>query len=104
MLVLRLGYCRLSIVYALGPGVVDTQWYDINDADMEGVLMNEECRYRILCTGINLNGINHTVYSLRGVRLYSVEGYLQHGALLFFQHEPLSVLGLRRPGGFLVSC
>ena len=36
--------------------------------------------------------------------LHGVEGHLQHGALLFFQHEPLAVLGLRKPGGFLVSC
>ena len=36
--------------------------------------------------------------------LHGVEGHLQHGVLLFFQHEFLSVLGLRRIGGFLVSC
>ena len=34
---------------------------------------------------------------------HGVDGHLQHGALLNFQREPLSVLGLRRPGGFLVS-
>ena len=38
VLVLRLGHRRLSIAYALGPGVMDAQWHDMNDADMEGML------------------------------------------------------------------
>ena len=63
VLILRLGHRRLSIIYALGPGVVDAQWHDINDADMEGMLKDQEYRYGILCTGINLNEMNYTVYS-----------------------------------------
>ena len=84
VLVLRLGHRRLSISYALGPGVVDAQWHDMNDADMEGMLKYEECRYGTLCTGINLNGMNHTVYSLRGVGLCMALRAIYNTALCYF--------------------
>ena len=45
VLLLRLGHFRLSTAYALGPGVLDAQWHEMNDADMEGTLKDEECRY-----------------------------------------------------------
>ena len=41
---LRLRHRRLSTAYALGPGVLDAQWHDMNDADMEGMLKDEECQ------------------------------------------------------------
>ena len=69
VLLLRLGHRRLSTTYALGPGPLDAQWHDMNDADMEGILKDEESRYGTPCTGVNLNGMNHTVYILGGVGL-----------------------------------
>lgn len=48
-----------SNAYALGPGVLDAQWHDMNDADMEGMLKDKECRYVTPCTGVNLNEMNH---------------------------------------------
>ena len=56
----------------------------MNDTDIEGILKDEECRYRILCTGINLNGINYTVYSLRGVGLCMALRAIYNTALCYF--------------------
>ena len=69
MPLLRLGYRQLSTAYNLGPGVLDAQWHDMNDADIEGTLKDEKCRHGTPCTGINLSGMNHAVYNLRGVGL-----------------------------------
>ena len=44
MLLLRLGRRRLSTAYALAPGVLDTQWHDKNDADVESMFKDEEHR------------------------------------------------------------
>ena len=67
MLLLRRGHRQLLIVYTLGPDILDAQWYDINDADIKGILKDEECRYGTPYTGVKLSGMNHTVYNLRGV-------------------------------------
>ena len=84
VLLLRLGHRRLSTVYALGSGLLDTQWHDMNDADVEGMLKDEECRYGTPCTGVNLNGMNHTVYNLRGVRLCLGSRAIYNTALCYF--------------------
>ena len=54
---LRLGHHRLSTAYALGPGILDVEWHNINDADMKGMLKDEEFRYETPCTAVNLNEI-----------------------------------------------
>ena len=55
VLLLRLRHYRLSTTYALGPGILDAQWHDMNDADMEVMLKDEECRYGTPCTGVNVH-------------------------------------------------
>ena len=50
---------------------------------------------------MNLKGINHVVYNSKGVCITSRAIY-NTALCYFFWHEPFSVLGLRRPGGFLV--
>ena len=50
MLLLRLERRCLSTAYALGPGVLDAQWHDMNDADVEGMLKDVEwgeCRAQV---------------------------------------------------------
>ena len=81
MLLLRLGHRRLSNAYALCPGLLDAQWHGMNDADVERMLKDEECRYGIQCTGVNLNGMNHTVYNLRGVGLCMASRAIYNTAL-----------------------
>ena len=56
----------------------------MNDVDVKGMLKDEECRYGISCTGVNLNGMNHTVYNLRGVRLYLGSRAIYNTALCYF--------------------
>ena len=84
VLLLRLRHRRLSTAYALGPGVLDAQWHDMNDADMEGMLKDEECRYGTPCTGVNLNRMNHTVYNSRVVGLCMASRAIYNMAFCFF--------------------
>ena len=84
MLLLRLRHRRLSTAYALGPGVLDAQWHDMNDADMEGMLKDEECRYETPCTGVNLNKMNHTVYNSGVVGLCMASRAIYNTAFCFF--------------------
>ena len=48
------------------------------------MLKDEEYRYRIMCTGINPNRMNHTVYSLRGVGLCMALRAIYNTALCYF--------------------
>lgn len=84
VLLLRLGHRQLSTIYALGQCVLDAQWYNMNDADMKGILKDEEYRYRTPCTGVNLNGMNYTVYNLRVVELYTALRAIYKTAFYFF--------------------
>lgn len=50
VLLLRLGRRRFSTAYALGSDVLDAQWHDMNEADVEGMVKAEECPYGTPCT------------------------------------------------------
>ena len=56
----------------------------MNDADMEGILKDEEYRYGTPCTGVNLNGMNHTVYNSRVVGLCTASKAIYNTAFYFF--------------------
>ena len=84
MPLLRFGYRRLSTAYALGPGLLDAQWHDMKDTDVEEMLKDEECWYGTSCTGVNLNGMNHTVYNLRGMGLCMASRASYNTALCYF--------------------
>lgn len=84
MLLLRLEYRRLSTANALDPGLLDAQWHDMKDTDVEEMLKDEECWYGTPCTGVNLNGMNHTVYNLRGMGLCMASRASYNTALCYF--------------------
>lgn len=84
VLLLRLEHHRLSTTYALGLGLLDTQWHDMNDADVKRILKDEECRYGTPCTGVNLNEMNHTIYNLRDMGLCIASRAIYNTALCYF--------------------
>ena len=84
VLLFRLGHARFSIIYALGSGILDAQWHNMNDVDMKRMLKNEKYRYRAPYTGVNLNKMNYSVYNLRGVRLCMASRVIYNTALCYF--------------------